>query len=259
MLTKRSLISLALTAGLVTTLAACNGDDGKAATSPSASTSSSAPTPSDTPTPTPAPSTPPPATTPPPAPKPRTNAELTKALLALADLPAGLAIDNSPGEDDAKLSSKEAKCKDLVTLFNARPAPGAKAFAERSFTGGQNGPFFDETLDAMGSPAAVTALLTRTRTAIKSCRQAKLTFPGTGSSTMAISEIAAPKVGANPVGARFTAEGGALDGLEVNFLFTGLGDVALGMSFDSADGIENALGAAAAKANKVLGTAKTGT
>ncbi|WP_433009530.1 hypothetical protein [Kribbella sp. CA-294648] len=47
--------------------------------------------------------------------------------------------------------------------------------------------------------------------------------------------------------------------MEANFLFTGLNDVALGMSFDSADGIEEALGAAAAKANKVLGTAKTGT
>lgn len=261
MLTKRSLVSLALTAGLVTTLAACNGDSGKAATSPSTSTSSSAP--SDTPTPSAptssAPSTPPPATTAPPAAKPRTNAELTKALLALADLPAGLSIDNSPGDDDSKLSSKDAKCKDLVTLFNARPAPGAKAFAQRSFTGGRNGPFFDETLDAMGSPAAVTALLTRTRTAIRSCKQAKLTIPGVGSSTMTVSEIAAPKVGTNPVGARFTAEGGALDGLEANFLFTGLNDVALGMSFDSADGIDEALGAAAAKANKVLGTAKTGT
>jgi hypothetical protein len=203
-------------------------------------------------------STPPP-TTAPPAAKPRTKAELTKALLGLEELPPGLSIDNSVGEDDSKLSSADPRCKELVTLFNAKPSPGAKAFAVRSFTGGQSGPFFDETLEAMGSPAATTALLTRIRAALKSCKRAKLTIPGTGSSTMAISEIAAPKLGTNPVGARFTAEGGALDGLEGVFLFTGLGDVALGMSFDSAQGIGEALSAAVTKANKVLGTAKTGT
>ncbi|MET7283738.1 hypothetical protein ABZS29_36250 [Kribbella sp. NPDC005582] len=256
MVLKRSLVSVTLVAALVTTAAACNGDAGKATTPPSTTTTSQTPTPSDTPS-SAASATPSVVT--PPAAKPRTKAELTKALLALSDLPAGLSVDDSSEEDGSKLSSKDAGCKDLVTLFNAHPSPGAKAFAERSFTGGQSGPFFDETLDAMGSPAAVTALLSRTRTAIKSCKQAKLTIPGVGSSTMAVSEIAAPKVGTSPVGARFTADGGALDGLEAVFLFTGLDDVALAMSFDSADGIEEALGAAAAKAKKVLGTAKSGT
>lgn len=255
MATKRSLVSLTIAVGLVLAAASC-GDSGNAGTAPSAST----PPPSSTPTPS---ATPPPATLtppppPPPAAKPRTVAELTKALFALPDLPAGFSIDTEAEEDDSKLSSKEARCKDLVLLFNAKASPGAKASVNRSFTGGQQGPYFDQQLDAMGSPAAVTALLTRVRTAIKSCKQAKLTIPGVGSSTMMISEISVPKAGTSPVGARFAANGGALDGLEAVFAFTGIGDVALAMSFDSGD-IEGPFGDAAAKAIKTLGTAKSGT
>jgi len=257
MATKQSLVSLTIAVGLVLAAASC-GDSDKAGTTPPSTSTSSTPPPSSTPTPS-VPSTPP-ASTPavPPATKPRTVPELTKALLALPDLPAGFSIDTSTEEDDSKLSSTNARCKDLVLLFNAKTAPGAKASVVRSYTAGQQGPYFDQNLDAMGSPAAVTALLNRTRTAIKSCKQAKLTIPGTGSSTMTISEISVPKAGANPVGVRFTANSGPLDGLEGVFAFTGIGDVVLTMSFDSSD-IEGAFGTAAAKAIKTLGTAKSGT
>jgi hypothetical protein len=262
MATKRSLVTLTIATALALVATSCgDSDKDKAGTTPSSSTSSST-TPAP-PSVTPTPSAPTPSAEPsvpaPPAAKPRTAAELTKALLALTDLPAGLSIDKSAEEDDSKLSSGDVRCKDVVLLFNAKTSPGAKASVARSFTGGQNGPFFDENLDAMGSPAAVTALLARTRTAIKSCKLAKLTIPGAGSSSMAISEISAPKVGTNPVAGRFTAEGGALEGLEVNFVFTGVGDVVVAMSFDSADQITEALGAAVAKATKQLGAAKTGT
>lgn len=255
MATKRSLVSLTIAVGLVLAAASC-GDSDKAGTAPSPS--STPPPSSSTPTPTEPSETLTVTPTAPPAAKPRTAAELTKALLALPDLPAGFSIDAAAEEDDSKLSSKDARCKDLVLLFNAKASPGAKASATRSFTAGQQGPFFDQELDAMGSPAAVTVLLTRVRTAIKSCKQAKLNIPGVGSSTMMISEISVPKAGTNPVGARFAADGGALDGFEAVFAFTGIGDVVLAMSFDVGD-IEGPFGVAAAKAIKTLGTAKSGT
>ncbi|MDX6281657.1 MAG: hypothetical protein QOH03_2728 [Kribbellaceae bacterium] len=253
MVNTRSLLSLVLAAGLATTLAACNDKSDKAATPPSTSTSSTPP-----PSTTPAPTTPS-ITQSAPVPAPRTTADLTKALLVLADLPSGFSVDTSGDEEDGtKLSSTDARCKDLVLLFNAKTPPGAKAVAKRSYTGGQQGPFFDEELDAMGSPAAVTALLNRTRAAIKTCKTAKLTVPGTGTSTVEVSEMSVPKAGTNAVGGRFTANGGPLDGGEVLFAFTGIGDVVLAMSFDAPD-VLDALGDAAAKATKVLGTAKTGT
>jgi hypothetical protein len=253
MVNTRSFLSLVLAAGLATTLAACNDKSDKAATPPSTSTSSTPP-----PSSTPAPTTPS-VTQSAPVPAPRTAAELTKALLALPDLPSGFSVDTDDQEDDTKLSSTDPRCKDLVLLFNAKTPPGAKAVATRAFTGGQQGPYFDEELDAMGSPAAATALLNRTRAAVKSCKSAKLTVPGAGSSTVAVSEISMPKAGTNPVGGRFEANGGPMDGLEVLFAFTGVGDVVVAMSFDAADVLDGALGDAVAKATKVLGTAKTGT
>ncbi|MEV8374700.1 hypothetical protein AB0P21_18305 [Kribbella sp. NPDC056861] len=262
MATKRSLVTLTIATALALVATSC-GDSGKdkAGTTPSSSASSSS-TPAP-PSATPTPSAPTPSAVPsapvPPAAKARTAAELTKALLELTDLPAGLSIDKNAEEDDTKLSSADVRCKDLVLLFNSKTSPGAKVTVDRGFTGGQNGPFFDETLEAMGTPAAATALLTRTRTAIKSCKLAKLTIPGVGSSSMAVSEISAPKVGTNPVAGRFTAEGGALEGLEVNFVFTGVGDVVLTMTFDEAGDLEGAMTAATGKATKVLGAAKSGT
>jgi hypothetical protein len=259
MVNTRSLLSLVLAAGLATTLAACNDKSDKAATPPSTSTSSTPP-----PSTTPAPTTPS-VTQSAPVPVGRTKAELTKALLALPELPTGFSIDpdaagpDDESSDDLKLASKDARCKDLVVLFNAVASPGSKATAYQSFTGGQDGPYFDEELDAMASPAAATALLTRTKTAIKSCKKATLTVAGAGTSTVTVSEISVPKVGTNPVGGRFTATTGKMAGLEIFFAFTGVGDVVIAMSFDGGDQVEGALDAAVTKASKALGTAKTGT
>jgi hypothetical protein len=256
MATKRSLLALTIAAALALAATSCGDkDSGTAGPTPTTTSTSSTPPPSTTP----APSTPPVETPAPPAAKPRTAAELTKALLVLADLPSGFSVAASAAEDDTKLSSTDSRCKDLVLLFNTKVPPGAKAVATRSYTGGQQGPFFDEELDAMGSPAAATKLLNRVKAAIKSCKSAKLTVPGAGSSTVAVSEISVPKAGTNPVGGRFVANGGPMDGVEVLFAFTGIGDVVLVMSFDAADVLDGALGDAVTKATKVLGAAKTGT
>jgi len=251
---KRSLFSTALAAGLALVLVACSGDSDAGSPAPSTSTSTSSTPPPST---TPAPTTP--ASTPSaPAAKARTAAELTKALLAMADLPPGFQVDPNEEDDGTKLTSKDPKCASVVRLFNAKTAPGSKAEAIRVFSGGQEGPFIQESLDAMGTPAAAAALLATTRKAIGSCRKASITIPGAGTSPVSVTEVAAPKAGTSPVAARFAATSGPLEGFEVTFVFAGLGDVVLSMAFDSSADIEEPTLDAAAKATKVLGTTKTG-
>jgi hypothetical protein len=254
---QRPLVSAVLAAGLTLILVACGGD----------STPESGATPSATPTPTPTatsstpsavPTTPAAPTTQ--APAPRTKATLTKALLALEDLPPGFAIEpDAEGDDDGtSLSSTNSKCAKLVRMFNADTTPGSKIGVGRGFSGGQNGPFIGETLEAMPSAQAATAYLATVKAAVKSCSKAKLTIEGAGSSTVTITEVAAPKAGTSPIAVRFSAASGPLEGLEVTFAFAALGDVLLAMDFDSSD-IEEPVLAAAEKAATVLGTSTTGT
>ncbi|MEI8408230.1 MULTISPECIES: hypothetical protein [unclassified Kribbella] len=249
---QRPLVATVLAVGLTLTAVACGGD----------SKPESASTPSATPTPTPTAtsSTPSVVPTTPAAPAPRTKAALTKALLALEDLPAGFAVEPDTGGDDGgELSSTNSNCKKLLQLFNADVSPGAKVTVERGFSGGQNGPFVGERLEAMPSAKATTALLAATRAAVKSCTKAKLTIDGVGTSAVSITEVAAPKAGTSPIAVRVAAQSGALEGLEVTFVFAGLDDVLLSMNFDDSSDIEEPTLAAAEKATKILGTAKTGT
>ncbi len=251
---QRPFVSAVFAAGLTLTLVACGGD------STPGSASSPSTTPSATPTPSPTASSSTPSVVPtPPAPAPRTKATLTKALLALEDLPAGFAVDpDTEGDDGTELSATGSKCAKLVQLFNADATPGAKLGVNRGFSGGQNGPFVGETLEAMPSAKATTAYLASVKAAVKSCPKAKLTIEGAGSSTVTVTEVAAPKAGSTPVAVRFAAASGPLEGLEVIFAFAGLGDVLLTMDFDNGD-IEQPVVDAVAKASKVLGTSSTGT
>jgi len=250
----RTFVSAAVTAGLALSLVACSGSKGDTASAPG-TTQSSTPTPTPVPTTSATPSV---APTTPAAPAPRTKASLTKALLALEDLQPGFAIDpDAEGDDGTKLTSTNAKCAKLVKLFNAETSPGAKVVVTRGFSGGQDGPFVQETLEAMPSAKATTAHLATIKAAVKSCTKAKLTISGAGTSTVSITEVAAPKAGSAPVAVRFAADSGPLEGLEVTFAFAGLQDVLLSMNFDFAD-IELPALAASKKANTVLGTTTGG-
>ncbi|TDD28633.1 hypothetical protein E1218_06615 [Kribbella turkmenica] len=248
----RPLTAAVLSVGLAICLTACGDSSGGAA-----------PTPSATPTPAPTASSSTPSVVPTtpaaPAPVPRTEATLTKALLALEDLPAGFAIDSeAQGDDDGTaLSSPDAKCAKLVRYFNADSTPGSKLGVSRGFSGGQDGPFVGETLEAMPSARATTAYLAAVKAAVKACPKAKLTIEGAGSSTVAVTEVRAPEAGTTPVAVRFSAASGPLAGLEVTFAFAALGDVLLTMDFDTSD-IEEPVLDAYAKASKVLGTSTTG-
>lgn len=214
-------------AALMLVLSACSGSGSDTNSSaPATQTPSPAPT-STTPTSATTPTAVPPST---PAAKPaRTAAQLTKALLALKDLPPGFSIetDNSDDDSDVVLSSKDPRCARLVALANADTPPGSKASAAQSYSGGAQGPFIDESLDAMGSAAAVAALQRSFKQAIANCRTMTLKIPGQGSSPISVRQVSAPQAGTDPVAVRFTATAGPLEGLEVTMITTGIDDVVL--------------------------------
>ncbi|HYU85945.1 MAG TPA: hypothetical protein VEK80_14185 [Kribbellaceae bacterium] len=246
----KHLTTLAALVAVALPLSACSGSDSGSA-SPSASTTTSqtaSGTPSTTPSVVP---------TTPAKPKVRTAADLAKALLALKDLPSGWSVEK-PGEGDenAKLTSTDPKCATFVKVMNLEHAPGSKAAAERGFSGGQNGPFVDESLDWMGSVKAVSALQKSFSAGARGCHKVMVDFGAQGgSSTFTVAEVSAPTSGTAPFAVRLTATSGNLAGLEMVVVVTGIDDVVLALLFVGAtpDDVDAATDDAVTKAQRVLG------
>jgi hypothetical protein len=232
-------------------LSACGGGSVTPATAPSSSGTTS---PTTRPT---SPTTRPTAA----APAQRTVLTLKSALLELKDLPSGFEIvPTSGGDDDGSASSTDPKCAPLVKLTNADRPPGSKASAEVSLSGGQDGPLVDESIDALGSTDAVTALQASFKSAVAACRQLVVTIPGQGLTTMKVAEVSAPKFGEHPFAVRMTGTGGPMDGLEITQVTAGVKDVVVSVTFVAAvpGEVDGATEAALGKAGKVLGGAKAG-
>lgn len=239
---------------LLLALAGCSGQETSPPPAESTSASPTAPTPA------------PPATTPSPSPTPtpsavrRTSAQLKSALLGLKDLPAGFEVEKSGGDDDGtKVSSSKKACAPLVRLMNSDTVAGSRAQAERSFSGGQEGPFVDETLDAMGEAQAARTFVQDYRTSVKACRSVRVSLAGVGSSDVAVRELSFGKMGGETFAGRFRAEGGALDGLEIIQVGVQAGDVVVGVTTVGLGGpdAEAATEDAVHKARKKLGTAES--
>jgi hypothetical protein len=192
----------------------------------------------------------------------RTVAQLKSALLVLDDLPPGFSAEpaGAGGDDSGSSSSKDAKCGPLVKLMNAKVAPGSKASAKVSLSGGQDGPFIDESIDALDSADAVAALQASFKSAVKDCRQLVITMPGQGSATVKVAEVSAPKFGDHPFAARMTATGGPLDGLEITQVTAGVKDTVVSITFVAAvpEDVDGGTEAAVTKAQDVLGGATPG-
>jgi hypothetical protein len=243
---------LAALAAVSLTLTACSGGKNSGSSTPTTSAPSSTPPTTSAPPSTPTSS----------APVKRTDAELTKALVALSDLPSGFAVEpNDPSGDGGAFSSKDTKCRTLVSYLNADEAPGSKATALRSFSGGQEGPYIDFGLDGMGSSKAVTALQQTFRTAVNTCKKVSLRISGLGTSPMGVREISAPRFGEHPFAFRLTATSGPLQGLEFAAATTGLNDVVLsvGVLAGQPGALDGATEAAVTKARKVLRGTKSST
>ncbi|WP_350275660.1 sensor domain-containing protein [Kribbella sp. HUAS MG21] len=264
----KSLRAVACSAVLMLAFTACSGG-----------TDSGSPTASSTPSSTPAPTSTTPATAPsstpsstPPAASPsavpsavpkRTAAQLAKALLVLADLPPGFSIEKDAAGDDADVtvSSKDSRCAKLVAFTNADNPPGSKASAGQSYSGGAQGPFIDETIDAMGSPAAAQALQKSFRQAVTACRTMSLKVPGEGTSPISVREVSAPDVGTDPVAVRFTATAGPAQGFEVTMVTAAVDDVVVAVTVVNGlpEDIEGASTAAVEKVEDTLAASTSGT
>lgn len=186
----------------------------------------------------------------------RTRAELKGALLTLKDLPGGFEIEQGGGDDGTRVSSSKKDCAPLVRLMNSQTLAGSRAQAEVSFSGGQEGPFIDESLDAMGTAQAARAFIGKYRSAVKACGSISVSFPGVGASSFAVREISFSDLGDDTFAARFRAKGGPLEGLE--FIQAGVqsGDIVVGTSVLGLDGAdaEAATEDAVKKVAKKLGT-----
>jgi hypothetical protein len=239
--------SLALAAALTFTLTACGGGDDKG----------SAP-------PTPAPSAP--SSTPPAAVEAttdpatglvvRSEADLTKALLELTELPSGFTREDEEPDDGSKppFWTSSGRCTALVKYLNATKAPGAKATVSRSFTGGQEGPYIEFGFDSLGSEAKVGSLREKYADAVASCPRVSMRADGDSSTTMQVDELTAPKYGTDPLAFRLMGVSGPKRGLEFTALITGVNDVMLSVSVLAGDEavLEAASEAAATKALAVL-------
>jgi hypothetical protein len=219
------LIPFASVAVLALSLTACGGGDKKSGSAVS----------------TPAGTTPTPTTTesaPSDVVVTRTKAELTDALLALADLPSGFSEEKDDTNADRPFSSSSSSCKTLIKYLNASKAPGAKVSASRSFSGSQEGPYIDFGLDAMGTSKKVAALQDTYADAVDDCPKVTLKTKGEGNTTMTVEKLPAPKYGSNPQAFKLTGTSGPKRGLEYTALTTGVNDVVVSVSVLAGQGTE---------------------
>jgi len=145
-------------------------------------------------------------------------------------------VDKTSGDDGAKISSSKAACAPLVRLMNTTKLSGSIAEAQISFSGGQEGPYVDENLDALATKQAAGAFVNGYRQAVKACRSVTVRLPGFGSSSMDVREVSFAKLGDDTFSARFRATGGELEGLEFIQVGVQSGDVVIGMNFLGLEG-----------------------
>ncbi|MFI5728572.1 hypothetical protein ACIA49_00515 [Kribbella sp. NPDC051587] len=236
---------LALAAALTFTLTACGGGDDKG------SAPQTPPPSSAKPTLTAVTATVDPAT----GLVARSEADLTKGLLELTDLPSGFSREDDAADDGSKpFTTPSSRCKTLVKYLNASEAPGSQATVSRSFSGGQEGPYIDFGFDALGSVPKVASLREKYADAVSSCPKVTMRVEGEGSTTMEVDELTAPAYGTAPFAFKLTGVSGPKRGLEFTALITGVNDVMLSISVLAGDEavLDAAAEAAATKAQAVL-------
>ena len=212
-------------------LAACSGGDSPETTAaPSASASETA---AASPSPSASASASPTA-----AAVPRTAAQLRKALLTLSDLPAGFQKEKADGDDDGgvKAVSPKPGCAELVKIMNIDKIPGTVAEVTAGFSGGQAGPFVQESLTALPSASAADGFVTRFRKAVKGCSAVTVAIPGEGKVRVKVAEISFPELGDGTAAVRFSATDPQFEGLEFDLVVVQSADVIVGLTFFGAGG-----------------------
>jgi hypothetical protein len=144
-------------------------------------------------------------------------------------------------------------------LLNENGMRGSLASATVSFSGGEDGPSLDETLDAAKSSSVAGGSIDDYRRAVKRCDAVTYSVPGVGTSTVHVGAISFADLGDDSFAARFSATSGALDGFEVIEVGVQTEDVVLDLSFYFTDpgDAEDATSAALGKVEDELGTSST--
>lgn len=192
--------------------------------------------------------------------KPPTHKQLAAALLALKDMPAGFSVEPKDNSAQPVASSSNPRCAAFVKLTNASHLPGGMASADVSFSGGQDGPSIDESLDALPSVAAAVKAQKMVSSAFGSCGAVKLAIPGAGTVSVKVATVSAPDAGQDPVAARMSVTSGPAAGFEATTVVTRVDGVLLSMTFvaATADDLDGATHAAVDKAQSVLGSPSSG-
>ena len=158
------------------------------------------------------------------------------------------------------MSSSNPKCATFVLILNSSTARGSLAQAAARLSGGNRGPFIDEWIDALASPAAVAAEQGELKTALADCAEATVTPPGGLPSKVLIQAVSPPTAGQNPVAYRVTVSGGSMDAFQFTTVQAGVGDTIVSLNFVGAQpgDIDGMARSAVDKAARVLGRSAAG-
>jgi hypothetical protein len=106
----------------------------------------------------------------------------------------------------------------------------------------------------MDGPASVEKVQSDLEGSVEDCAEVTVSLPGSGAADMKLTSADPPAIGSKPLSYRMSATGGGLEGFEITFVHTRVGDTLLTMNFVSIDpgAIDGLLGAAHEKAAKVL-------
>lgn len=112
--------------------------------------------------------------------------------------------------DDTTVRSMGSWARSRIPQFTLS-LEGITSLPAVTFSGGEDGPAVDETLDALRSVSSAAGFVDRYRKAVKDCDAVTYSVPGVGTSTLHARAISFDDMGDDS----FAGRSGALDGFEV--------------------------------------------
>ena len=122
----------------------------------------------------------------------RAKGEFRRALLAGADLPVGLRVVPVQHAAVRIATSPSPSCAPPVTFFNTDDVAGSLHHIDERVSGGHQGPFLHEHIDALTGETEVAAEQTDLEAALAACGAITITSPGDASSIVAVTTITPP-------------------------------------------------------------------
>lgn len=135
----------------------------------------------------------------------------------------------------AKVTSTDPKCAPFVAEASSSGnagAPGVTGYASIAFQAdGDALPFLIEEITTVGTADHVAEVLASLNDSIGGCTKITMSVPGGKSSTMTVSPAPAPPHGDHPTAAHIVGTSGALKGLYMTIVVTGVQDAVITLTF----------------------------